>query len=49
MIIIMINPDIARKSKKLWNKKVKIIPIVIVALRKITKGLVKGLEYLEMS
>ena len=35
--------DLARELKKLWNMKVTIIPIVIVAL-----GLIKGLEDLEI-
>ena len=39
--------DLARASKKLWNMKVTIVPIVIGAFRTITKGLLKGLEDLE--
>ena len=39
--------DLARELKKLWNKKVTIVPIVIGALGTITKGLLKGLEDLE--
>ena len=35
--------------KKQWNMKVTIIPIVIGALGAITKGLVKGLEDLEIT
>ena len=38
--------DLARESKKLWNMKVIIIPIVIGALGTVIKGLVQGLEYL---
>ena len=34
--------------KKLWNMKVKIIPIVIGAFGTVTKGLLKGLEDLEV-
>ena len=34
--------------KKLWNMKVTIVPIVISALGTITKGLLKGLEDLEV-
>ena len=34
--------------KKLWNMKVTIVPIVIGALCTITKGLLKGLEDLEI-
>ena len=40
--------DLARKLKKLWNMKVTIVPIVIGALGTITKGLLKGLEDLEI-
>ena len=36
--------DLARELKKLWNMKVTIIPIVIVAFGTETKGLLKGLE-----
>ena len=42
------NLDIARELKKLWNMKVTIIPIVIGAFGTITKGLLKGLEDLEV-
>ena len=35
--------------KKLWNMKVTIIPIVIGAFGTVTKGLLKGLEDLEVS
>ena len=34
--------------KKLWDMQVRIIPIVICALGKVTKGLLKGLEDLEV-
>ena len=37
---------LARELKKLWNMQVTIIPIVIGAFGKLTKGLVKGLEEL---
>ena len=40
--------DLARELKKLWNIKVTIVPIVIGALGTITKGLLKGLEDLEV-
>ena len=40
--------DLARKLKKLWNMKVTIIPIVIGAFGTVTKGLLKGLEDLEV-
>ena len=40
--------DLARELIKLWNIKVTIVPIVIDALGTITKGLLKGLEYLEV-
>ena len=41
--------DFASDLKKLWNTKVTIIPIVIGALGIITKGIIKGLEDLEIS
>ena len=40
--------DLAREIKKLWNIKVTIVPIVIGALGTVTKGLLKGLEDLEI-
>ena len=40
--------DLARELKKLLNMKVTIVPIVIGALGTITKGLLKGLEDLEV-
>ena len=40
--------DLVREMKKLWNMKVKIIPIVIGAFSSVTKGLLKGLEDLEV-
>ena len=40
--------DLARELKKLWNMKVTIVPIVISAFGAITKGLLKGLEDLEV-
>ena len=40
--------DLARELKKLWNMQVKIIPIVIVTFGTVTKGLLKGLEDLEV-
>ena len=40
--------DLARKFKKMWNMKVTIEPIVIGVLGTITKGLLKGLEDLEV-
>ena len=37
--------DLAKElKKKLWNMKVTVIPIVIGALGRITKGLIQGLE-----
>ena len=39
---------LARELKKLWNMKVTIVPIVIGALGTVTKGLLKGLEDLEV-
>ena len=38
----------ARELKKLWNMQVTIIPIVIGAFGTVTKGLLKGLEDLEV-
>ena len=40
--------DLAREIKKLRNMKVTIVPIVIGALGTVTKGLLKGLEDLEI-
>ena len=40
--------DLARELKKLWNMKATIMPIVIGAFGTITKGLLKGLEDLEV-
>ena len=40
--------DLARELKTLWNIKVTIIPIVIGAFGTVTKGLLKGLEDLEV-
>ena len=40
--------DLARELKKLWNMQVTIISIVIGAFGTITKGLLKGLEDLEV-
>ena len=41
--------DLARQSKKLWNMKVKFIPIVNVALDTVIERLLKGLEDLEIT
>ena len=40
--------DLARELKKLWNMQVTFIPIVIGAFGTVTKGLLKGLEDLEV-
>ena len=40
--------DLVRELKKLLNMKVTIVPVVIGALGTITKGLLKGLEDLEI-
>ena len=40
--------DLTRELKKLWDMKVTIIPIVIGAFGTVTKGLLKGLEDLEV-
>ncbi len=49
MIIIDMYLDLARELKKLWNIQVTIIPIVIGAFGTVTKGLLKGLEGLEVN
>ena len=41
-------PDLARELKQLWNMQMTIIPIVIGAFGTVTKGLLKGLEDLEV-
>ena len=41
--------DLARKLEKPWNMKVTIIPIVIGALGTVTKGVVQGLEVVEVT
>ena len=40
--------DLARELRKIWNMKVTIIPILIGAFGTVTKGLLKGLEDLEV-
>ena len=40
--------DHARELKKLWHMKVIVIPVVIGVLGTVTKGLVQGLEDLEI-
>ena len=40
--------DLARELKKLWNMRVTIVPIVIGAFGTVIKGLLKGLEDLEV-
>ena len=40
--------DLARELKKLWNMQVTTIPIVIGAFGTVTKGLLNGLEDLEV-
>ena len=40
---------LARELKKLWNMKATFIPIAVGALGSVTKGLIKGLEELEIS
>ena len=40
--------NLARELKKAWNIKVTFIPIVIGALSTDTKGLIRGLEDLEI-
>ena len=41
--------DLTRELKKLWNMKVTFIPVVIGAIGTLTKGLVKGLEDIEIT
>ena len=40
--------DLAKELKKLWNMKMMVIPIVIGILDTVTKGMVLGLEDLEI-
>ena len=40
--------NLARELKKLWNMKVTIVPIVIGAFGRVTKGLLKGSGDLEV-
>ena len=40
--------DLAREWRKLRNMKVAIISVVIGAFVRVTKGLLKGLKYLEV-
>ena len=40
--------ELTRELKKLWKMKVTIIPIVIGAFGTVTKGLLKGLDDLEV-
>ena len=40
--------ETCKRTKKLWNMKVTMIPIVIGALGRVTKGLVQGLKDLEI-
>ena len=42
------NWGLAKELKKLWNMKVIVIPIMIGAFGTVTKGLLKGLEDLEI-
>ena len=41
--------DLAWELKKLWNMKVTYIPIVIGVLSIVTKGLIQGVEDLEIT
>ena len=40
--------DLARELKKLWNRKVSIVPMLIGAFGTVTEGLLKNLEDLEV-
>ena len=48
IIIIIMYLDLASEWKKRWNMKVTIVQTVIGAFGTITKGLLKGLEDLEV-
>ena len=41
--------DLARELKKLWNMKATVVTIIIGALGTVTKGLIKGLEDLQIT
>ena len=40
--------ELARELEKLWNMKVTVVPIIISALGTVIKGLVQGLDDLEI-
>ena len=40
--------NLVRELKKLWNMKMTVIPILVGALGTIPKGVVKGLEDIEI-
>ena len=40
--------DLARELKKIWNMRVKVVPIVIGALGTVPKGLERSLDELEI-
>ena len=40
--------DLVRKLKKLWNMKMTVISVVIGVLSTVTRGLVQGVEELEI-
>ena len=40
--------DLISELNNLWNMKVRIVPIVVVAFGTITKGLLKGLDDMEV-
>ena len=40
--------DLTRELKKIWNMKVTVIPLVTGVLDAVAKGLVQGLEDLEI-
>ena len=42
------NLDLAKELKKLWKEKVSVISIVTSTFETLPKGLVKGLEELEI-
>ena len=40
--------DLSKELKKLWSMKVPVIPIIVEARRKVTKGFIQELEDLEI-
>ena len=40
--------NLAKELEKLWNMKVTVIPVIMNKLGTVIKGLIKGLDYLEI-